>query len=115
MVYEGKVNYLVGPLEAADGERPCFAQLYVHDPSLETGLRLSGMTIPAGTSERQKKILQQVLVKVQDDLHKFNPFVRDFKQIAEIDEDELGQGKIVISAKARPTGEHERQYNQQVS
>ena len=115
VVYEGKVNYLVGPLEAADGERPCFAQLYVHDPSLETGLRLSGMTIPAGTSERQKKILQQVLVKVQDDLHKFNPFVRDFKQIAEIDKDELGQGKIVISAKARPTGEHERRYNQQVS
>ena len=114
VVYEGKVNYLVGPLQAMDGEKPCFAQLYVHDPSLETGLRLSGMTIPAGTSERQKKILQQVLVKVQDDLHKFNPFVRDFKQIAEIDDAELGQGKIIISAKARPTGEHERRYNQQV-
>ena len=114
VVYEGKVNYLVGPLQAMDGEKPCFAQLYVHDPSLETGLRLSGMSIPAGTSERQKKILQQVLVKVQDDLHKFNPFVRDFKQIAEIDDAELGQGKIIISAKARPTGEHERRYNQQV-
>ena len=114
VVYEGKVNYLVGPLQAVEGERPCFAQLYVHDPNLETGLRLSGMTIPAGTSERQKKILQQVLVKVQDDLHKFNPFIRDFKQIAEIDDAELGQGKIIISAKARPTGEHERRYNQQV-
>ena len=114
MVYEGKVNYLVGPLQAVEGEKPCFAQLYVHDPSLETGLRISGMTIPAGTSERQRKILQQVLVKVQDDLHKFNPFVQDFKQIAEIDDAELGQGKIIISAKARPTGEHERRYNQQV-
>ena len=114
VVYEGKVNYLVGPLQALEGEKPCFAQLYVHDPSLETGLRLSGMTIPAGTSERQKKILKQVLVKVQDDLHKFNPFVQDFKQIAEIDDANLGQGKIIISAKARPTGEHERRYNQQV-
>ena len=100
VVYEGKVNYLVGPLQAMDGEKPCFAQLYVHDPSLETGLRLSGMTIPAGTSERQKKILQQVLVKVQDVLHKYNPFVRDFKQIAKIDDAELGQRKIIISAKA---------------
>ena len=115
IVYEGKVTYLVGPLQAAEGEKPCFAQLYVHDPSLETGLRLSGMTVPAGLSKKQKKILQQVLVKVQDDLHQFNPFVRDFKQIVEIDEAELGQGKIVISAKARPTGEHERRYNQQVS
>ena len=73
------------------------------------------MTIPAGTSKRQKKILEQVLVKVQTDLHKYNPFVQDFKQIMDIDEAELGQGKIIISAKARPTGEHERRYNQQVS
>ena len=73
------------------------------------------MTIPAGMSERQKKILQQVLVKVQAELHKYNPFVNDFKQIMDLDEAELGQGKIVISAKARPTGEHERRYNQQVS
>ena len=115
VVYEGKVSYLVGPIQAADGERPCFAQLYVHDPSLETGLRLSGMTIPAGASERQKKILEQVLVKVQDDLHKFNPYIRDFKQIMDIDDEQLGQGKIVISAKSRPTGEHERRYNEQLN
>ena len=109
VVYEGKVTYRVGPLQAAEGEKPCFAQLYVHDPSLETGL-----TIPAGTSMRQKKILQQVLVKVQNDLHQFNPFVRDFKQIVDIPETELGEAKIVISAKARPNGEHERRYNEQV-
>ena len=114
VVYEGKVTYRVGPLQAAEGEKPCFAQLYVHDPSLETGLRLSGMTIPAGTSTRQKKILQKVLVKVQNDLHQFNPFVRDFKQIVDIPETELGEAKIVISAKARPSGEHERRYNEQV-
>ena len=42
VVYEGKVTYLVGPLRAAEGDKPCFAQLYVHDPNLETGLRLSG-------------------------------------------------------------------------
>ena len=115
VVYEGKVTYRVGPLQAAEGEKPCFAQLYVHDPSLETGLRLSGMTIPAGTSTRQKKILQEVLVKVQNDLHQFNPFVQDFKQIVDIPETELGEAKIVISAKARPSGEHERRYNEQVN
>ena len=114
VVYEGKVTYLVGPLQAAEGEKPCFAQLYVHDPSLETGLRLSGMTIPAGSSETQKTILKKVLHKVQTELHKFNPFVRDFKQIMEIPDTDLGEGKIVISAKARPNGEHERRYNQQV-
>ena len=29
----------------------------------------------------------------------------------EINEEELSQGKIVISAKATPAGEHERRYN----
>ena len=115
IVYEGKVTYLVGPLQAAEGEKPCFAQLYVHDPSLETGLRLSGMTIPAGTSKKQKKILEKVLHQVQTDLHEFNPFVRDFKQIMEIPDTDIGEGKIVISARARPNGEHERCYNQQVN
>ena len=61
VVFEGKVNYLVGPLQAAAGERPCFAQLYVHDPSLETSTRFNNMTVPAGMSKPQKKILEGVL------------------------------------------------------
>ena len=54
-------------------------------------------------------------MKVQDDLHKFNPFICDFKQIMDIDDDQLGQGKIVISAKSRPTGEQQRCYNEQLN
>ena len=73
------------------------------------------MTIPAGTSKKQKDIMKKLLHQVQMGLNKFNPFVRDFKQIMEIPDTDLGEGKIVISAKARPTGEHERRYNQQVS
>ena len=78
---------------------------------METGLRLSGMIIPAGTSEKQKNILKKVLHQVQVELHKVNPFVRDFKQIMEIPDTDLGEGKIVLSTKARPNGEHERRYN----
>ena len=72
------------------------------------------LTIPAGSSQTQKDIIKKVLHKVQMELHKFNPFVRDFKQIMEIPDTDLGEGKIVISAKARPNGEHERRYNHQV-
>ena len=39
----------------------------------------------------------------------------DFKQIMEIGEEQLPQGKIVISAKSRPTGEHARRYNEQLN
>ena len=66
-------------------------------------------------SESQKKMLKYILAKVQEELHKCNPFIHDFKQIAEMNDEQLGQGKIVISAKQRPTGEHERRYNEQLN
>ena len=74
--------------------------MYVNDLGLETGLRFSSMTIPAGMSGPQKQILESVLVKVQEALHNFNPYIQDFKQIMEISEEQLGQGRIVISARA---------------
>ena len=52
---------------------------------------------------------------MQDTLHKVNPFIKDFKQIKDIPINELEHGKIVISAKARPMGEHERRYNPQLN
>ena len=52
---------------------------------------------------------------MQKAIHANNPFVKDFKQIMEIGEGQLPQGKIVISAKSRPTGEHARRYNEQLN
>jgi hypothetical protein len=115
VIFEGKVQQFAGPLQAAQGDKPCFAQLYVHDPSLETGQRFKNMTIPSSMSSSQKRILESVLKTVQEVIHNVNPFVKDFKQIMDIPPDELGQGKIVISAKARPNGEHERRYNTQLN
>ena len=115
VTFEGKVTMRAGPLQAGEGVRPCFAQLYVHDSNLETSQRFQNMTIPASTSKPQKKVLEGVLCKVQNVLHVHNPFIKDFKQILEIPAEELGHGKIVISAKARPSEEHERRYNAQVN
>ena len=115
IIFEGKATQLAGPLKAADGEQPCFAQLYVHDPVLESSQRFKNMIIPANMSNAQKKVLECVLTKIQNLLHSHNPFVRDFKQVIEIPVEELGHGKIIISAKARPTGEHERRYNSQIN
>ena len=115
VVFEGKLTHRVGPLQAAEGQKPCFAQIYVHDPSLETAIRFNNMFIPGNMSEPQKKILKEILEKVQQDLHSHNPFIQDFKQITDMDVDQLGQGKIVISAKKKPTGEHERRYNEQLN
>ena len=115
VIFLGKVQQFAGPLQAADGEKPCFSQLYVHDPILESGVRFKNMTLQPKMSKKQKHMLENVLKKVESDLHVSNPFIKDFKQIMEIPEEDLNQGLIVISAKARPTGEHERRYNKQLN
>ena len=115
VIFEGKVTVRAGPLQAGEGERPYFSQLYVHDSNLETSQRFQNMHIPSNMSKSQKKIIESILQKVQNELHIHNPFVKDFKQIMEIPAEELGQGKLVISAKSRPTGEHERRYNAQIN
>ena len=44
-----------------------------------------------------------------------NQYVKDFIQICEIPDEDIMDGKLVISCKARPSGEHERRYNIQES
>ena len=115
VIFEGRVQQLAGPIQAADGEQPCFAQLYVHDPSMESVERFRNISIPPNMSKPKKQILENQLKSVQDAIHRVNPFVKDFKQIVDIPEEDLGHAKIVISAKSRPSGTHERRYNPQVN
>ena len=110
IVFQGRVQHRAGALLPADGETPRFAQLYVYDPVMETTQRFENMVIPSSMSDRQKSILRDLLQNVQDVLHQVNPFVQDFKQIMEIPEEEITEGKIVISAKT-PANEHVRRYN----
>ena len=61
-------------------------------------------------SELENNMMKHLLEKVQEVIHEINPFVREFKQIVEMPEEELQGGKIVISAKG-PADAHDRRYN----
>ena len=111
IVFEGRVHQYVGPLQAREGEEPRFAQLFVHDPALETTARVANMQIPASLSLEEKQFVNAIVENLQEDLKQINPFVKDFRQIVELSPDDLQGGRLVISAKARPQGEHERRYN----
>ena len=115
VIFQGKVMQFSGPLQAEAGETPVFAQLYVHDPNLQESQRFANMSLPANMSQGQKEMLRGVLRNVQNVLQEVNPFVNDFKQIIEMPDEELAKGILVINAKARPTGEHCRRYNEQTN
>ena len=112
VVFQGRVEHRAGPLLPSEGEEPKFAQLYVYDAALETDTRFGRMHLPGSVTNHQRLELRGMLGMVQEVLHQHNPFIQDFKQVMEIPEEELTNGKIVISAKA-PSGEHPRRYNLQ--
>ena len=113
VIFEGKVCQKIGPILPEDGEQPKFAQLYVHDPATEHTTRIKNMSLPDSMSKHEVEIITNMLLKLQQMLKDVNPFVKDLLHICEIPEDELSNGKLVISCKERPTGSHERKYNVQ--
>ena len=111
VIFQGQVTHLLGPLSNSEGERPQYAQIYVHDPSLEESIRFNNLIIPRNMSLVEKQALQDVVRRVQECLVEVNPFIRDFRQIMELGDEELAQGKIIISPNQRPRNQHPRRYN----
>ena len=113
VIFQGQLKHLAGALLPAEGEVPRYAQLYCFDPRLESTQRFENMYVPQNTSRAEKEGLKKLLQSIETIIHEHNPFVKDFKMIMELPEDELAQGKIVISAKEKPSDEHTRRYNLQ--
>ena len=112
VVFEGKVSIRCGPLLPNENEHPRFSQLYVHDPATQNTIRVQNMNLPSSLSSKQKESITKTMKKLQELMLEVNPFVKDFLQICEIPDEEIREGKLVISCKARPEGQHERRYNE---
>ena len=96
VIFQGQVHHFAGPLLPAEGDPPRFAQLYCVDAKLKNTQRFENLYIPPNTSKADKTGLKNLLPKIEEVIHTVNPFVKDFKMILEIPEDELANGKIVI-------------------
>ena len=114
VIFQGKVVQFISCLRSEDGETPRFSQLYTLDPALEETYRVANMSLPTGISRQDQDVLINLLKKLQTEIKETNPYARDFKMISEIPQDDLTEGKVVLSVKARPQGEHERRYNLQL-
>ena len=114
VIFQGKVTEFIGSVRSETGESARFSQLYTLDSALEETYRVANMSLPTSVTPNQQRVLVGLLKKLQEELKTVNPFVKDFKLICEIPEAELTDGKVVLSARARPQGEHERRWNLQV-
>ena len=73
------------------------------------------MSLPGSMSLQNRNTIYTILEELQRIIKDVNPYVKDFRMICELPEEELLEGTLVISAEARPVGEHERRYNVQGS
>ena len=116
VIIQGRMYHRLGPLQARDGEVPKFAQIYVHDPQCEdpeaeAALRLGHVRLGANTPAATQRVLLDLLQQLQQLLREHNPLVRDFIMASEVPEDQVEHMRLVLSADARPAGEHARRYN----
>ena len=115
VVLQGKLTQLIGSLQPAEGVSPKFAQLYTVDAAMETSTREGSLYLPDSLSTRQKKTLTLLMWKVVTVLRRENALVNDFTMACEaFEQEEVSEGRVVISTRAKPAEAHERTYNLQV-
>ena len=115
VIMMGKLTQLIGSLEPEDREQAKFAQLYTVDPATEASCREGCFYLPTSLSKRQNSTLTKTMWDCVALQKRVNPLVADFKMACEQFETEnVKNGRVVISANAKPASEHERRYNLQV-
>ena len=115
VVMQGKLTQLIGSLQPPDGSRPMFAQLYTVDPETEASTREGCFYLPDSLSRPQKAALTNLMWQVVAILRRDNALVADFTMACEsFEEQQVKEGRVVISTRAKPADAHERTYNLQV-
>ena len=72
------------------------------------------MHLPTNLTIKQTLTISHILKDLQNLMMDINPFVKDYIHVCEIPDEEILEGKLVISCKT-PKDEHERRYNLQQS
>ena len=115
VVMQGKLTQLIGSLQPPDGSLPMFAQLYTVDPETEASTREGSFYLPNSLSIPQKATLTNLMWEVVAVLRRENSLVSDFKMACEaFEQQQVKEGRVVISTRAKPADAHERTYNLQV-
>ncbi|KAG2209025.1 hypothetical protein INT45_002605, partial [Circinella minor] len=96
----GNVYHRIGSLLPAEDNRPAFAQIYVHNPATETANR---------QAVSNAQLNNTTLETLQALIHRLNPFVRSFQNIAQIARNQgIDNVRMVIRSENTPD---RRRYN----
>ena len=99
---QGQVYHLLGPLNVQENETPKYLQMYfMGDTEDETKRRIDHLS--------SGKLDTSIVLNLQHMLHNHNNLIQTFKFAQQQVKENY---KVVINAEKRPTGEHERRFNE---
>ena len=104
---QGQVHHTIGSLLPLQNETHKFLQLYFVG---NTQAQAEGRQSAISNMSKETKI--ELILQLQEMLHKCNPYVKDFKYVLEQHKD-VPDYKVVISETKRPAGTHKGRYNEQ--
>ena len=116
VVIQGKLHHHIGPLRAADGATPLYAQLYINDPAASSDVvvdqRYARLRLPSSTSMPAQRRCKELLRALTRALHECNPYIQDILTAGEIFEMEaVPSAKFVIDAQQAPADRDKRTYS----
>ena len=104
---QGQVHHTIGSLLPLPNETHKFLQLYfVGSSQAQAEQRQSAI------SNMSKDTKIELILKIQEMLHRCNPYVKDFKYVLE-HHNQGPEYKVVIDEHKRPAGTHAGRYNAQ--
>ena len=56
---------------------------------LEGSARKNNLYLPTSTTKKERRICEEILIGLQNELHEHNPYIRDFIEICKIPEEEI--------------------------
>ena len=106
--YHGRIYHSLGPLVPDPSEQKKCAQFFIHDGSISTEEEAEQRMNASGSS---KQLDKSVLIKLQQMLHRENRFVKDFKYIGNLPDNEVKDIQFVMRKDKPPKGQHRGRYN----
>ena len=97
---QGKVYHRIDPLTPGLGAERSFAQIYIHDSEFDQEDELNRRM--AVSSKGSNKLNKEVMKKLQELLHQNNPFVKDFKHVMDLPDEDVKDLKFVLKTHAKP-------------
>ena len=66
--------------------------------------------MPKDTSPTERRVVEELLLELQNELRENNPYIRDFLTICQIPQDEIDEASFVITEKQKPKNAAPRTY-----